>query len=66
VAEAQVGAAQEAYRVTQALSGAGSATTTDLLDAQSALTEARTALVRARYEAAIASVTLGRAAGRDD
>ena len=66
VAQAQVGAAQEAYRVTQALSTAGSATTTDLLDAQSALTQARTALVRARYQAASAAVALTRASGLDD
>jgi outer membrane protein TolC len=54
----------EAYRVTEALLKAGSATTTDLLDAQAALTQARLNLTRAEYQQAIAQVTLSRGIGR--
>ena len=50
----------EAYRVTQALVQAGSATTTDLLDAQSAFLTARLNLARAQYELAIQRVALAR------
>jgi outer membrane protein TolC len=60
VARAAITSAEEAYRVTHALVQAGSATTTDLLDAQSALTGARLNLTRAEYEQAIARVALGR------
>jgi outer membrane protein TolC len=63
VAEQAIASAQEAYRVTQALVKAGSATTTDLLDAQAALTQARSNLARAQYEQAIARVQLSRATG---
>ncbi len=63
VAVVQVESATEAYRVMQALSSAGSATTTDLLDAQAALMQAKLNLVRSRYEAAIASVALTHAIG---
>jgi outer membrane protein len=63
VAETAISSAQEAYRVEQALVQAGSATTTDLLDAQSALTTARLNLARARYELAIQRVALDRAMG---
>jgi outer membrane protein TolC len=41
----------------------GSGTTTDLLDAQSALTLARLSLARSEYERAIAYVQLERATG---
>jgi outer membrane protein len=60
VAETAIASAEEAYRVTNALLQAGSATTTDLLDAQSALTTARLNLTRAQYERAIQRVSLGR------
>jgi outer membrane protein TolC len=63
VAQTTIASAEEAYRVTQALAQAGSATTTDLLDAQAALTQARLNLVRARYQMAIARVALARATG---
>lgn len=63
VAQATIAAAEEAYRVTDALVKAGSATTTDLLDSQSALTQAKLNWVRARYEQAIAIVALRRATG---
>jgi outer membrane protein TolC len=63
VAQTAIASAEEARRVTDALVKAGSATTTDLLDAQSALTQARLNLVRARYEQAIARVALARAVG---
>ena len=66
VAETAITSAEEAYRVTDALVKAGSATTTDLLDAQSALTQARLNLVRARYEQAIARVAVKRAIGSGD
>jgi len=63
VARTAIASAEEAFRVTQELVKAGSATTTDLLDSQSALTQARLNLVRARYEDAIARVALARARG---
>lgn len=62
-ARAAVTSAEEAYRVTDVLVKAGSATTTDLLDAQSALVQARLNLVRAQYEQAMARVSLQRAMG---
>ena len=61
VAETAIASAEEAYRVTSAQVSAGTATTTDLLDAQSALTTAKFNLARARYERAIARVALDRA-----
>jgi outer membrane protein len=63
VARTAIASAEEAYRVTDALVRAGSATTTDLLDAQSALTTARQNLARARYAYAGARIALGRAMG---
>ncbi len=61
VAETAILSAEEAYRVTSAQVSAGTATTTDLLDAQSALTTAKLNLARAQYERAIARVQLDRA-----
>jgi outer membrane protein TolC len=63
VARETITSAEEAYRVTQALLKAGSATTTDLLDAEAALTQARLNLTRAQYEQAVSQVTLGRSLG---
>jgi outer membrane protein len=63
VAQQTIASAEEAYRVTQALLKAGSATTTDLLDAEAALTQARLNLTRARYEQAVAVVALARSLG---
>ena len=63
VAQQAIASAQEAYRVTQALVQAGSATTTDLLDSQSAFTTARLNLARAHYELAIQRVALARVMG---
>ena len=63
VAQQAIGSAKEAYRVTQALVQAGSATTTDLLDAQAAFLTARLNLARAQYELAIQRVALARAIG---
>jgi len=60
---ATIGSAEEAYRVTTVLLAAGSANTTDLLDAQAALTQARLNFARARYEYALARVGLERALG---
>jgi outer membrane protein len=62
-AKQAIDSANEAYRVTTKLVEAGSATTTDLLDAQSELTTARLNLSRSRYEQAIARVTLRRLTG---
>jgi outer membrane protein TolC len=62
-AQTTIASAEEAYRVTQATVNAGVATTTDLLDAQSALTQAKLNLLRARYTLAIALVALQRALG---
>ena len=56
--------AAEAYRVTEAQLQAGTATTTDLLEAQAALTQARLNLTRAQYELAQARVDLQRALGQ--
>jgi outer membrane protein len=64
VAEQAIASAQEAYRVTDAQLEAGTATTTDLLEAQSALTQARLNYLRAQYELAISRVNLRRALGR--
>ena len=64
VAEQAIASAQEAYRVTDAQLQAGTATTTDLLEAQSALTQARLNYLRAQYELAISRVNLRRALGR--
>jgi outer membrane protein len=61
VAETAIKSAEEAYRVTDAQVRAGIGTTTDLLDAQSALTTARLNLARAQYERAVARVALDRA-----
>jgi outer membrane protein len=58
-----VESAGEAWRVTDALLKAGNASTTDLLDAQSALVQARLNLVRARYQLAQANVSLKHAMG---
>jgi outer membrane protein len=63
VARETIGSAKEAYRVTEALLQAGSATTTDLLDAQSAFLTARLNLARAQYELAIQHVALARVMG---
>jgi len=58
-----IGSAEEAYRVTTVLLAAGSANTTDLLDSQSALTQARLNFARARYQYALAKIRLSRALG---
>ena len=63
VAETAIKSAEEAYRVTAAQVQAGIGTTTDLLDAQSALTTARLNLARAKYERAVARVALDRVTG---
>jgi len=63
VSRTAIASAEEAWRVTQALVKAGAATTTDLLDAQSALTQAKLNLVRATYQQAVAGVALTRALG---
>jgi outer membrane protein len=63
VAEQTIESAEEAYRVTKASLQAGTATTTDLLDAQAALTQARLNLTRAQYEDALTRVTLKRGLG---
>jgi outer membrane protein TolC len=64
LSQTAIQSAEEAYRVTNAQVKAGVATSTsDLLDAESALTSARLSLVRAKYERAIAVVALRRATG---
>lgn len=65
VAQTAIASAEEAFRVTREAVGVGAATTTDLLDAESALTQARLRLFHARYAAAIARVQLDRAMGVD-
>jgi outer membrane protein len=63
LAEQTIASAEEAYRVTGALLKAGTATTTDLLDSQGALTQARLNRTRAQYEQAIAQASLARTLG---
>jgi outer membrane protein TolC len=63
VAKKALESAEEAFRVTNELVKAGAGTTTDLLDSQSALTQAKLNLVRARYQQAQARVQLERAMG---
>jgi len=63
VAKTALSSAEEAYRVTAAVVQAGSGTTTDLLDAQSALTQSKLNLVRSKYQQALARVQLRRAMG---
>jgi len=63
LARETVVSAEEAFRVTTALVRVGSGTTTDLLNAESALTQARLSLERARYAQAVSRVRLERAAG---
>ncbi len=63
LAQETISSAEEAYRVTNAQVQAGSATTTDLLDSQAALTQARLNLTRARYQLAATRVRLDRATG---
>ena len=64
VAQATIASAEESFRVSAELVKVGSATTTtELLDSQTSLTQAKLNLVRARYEQAIAGVSLRRAIG---
>lgn len=65
VAEAQVAAAGEAYRVMVATLAAEAATTTDLLNAEAGQTQARNALILARFNATIAQLALDQALGAD-
>jgi outer membrane protein len=62
-ADAAIASAEEAYRVTNAQVKSGTATTTDLLQAEAALTQARLNQTRATYELALARVSLRRATG---
>ena len=65
-AEKAVASAEEAYRVTDAALKAGTATTTDLLESQSALSQARLNLTRAQYELVLSDVALAHASGSAD
>lgn len=58
LAQKTITSAEEAYRVTNVLLKAGSATTTDLLESQAALNQARLNLTRAQYQRAVAYVSL--------
>ncbi len=62
-ADKAVVSAEEAYRVTDAALKAGTATTTDLLESQAALTQARLNLTRAQYELVLSEVALTHATG---
>jgi outer membrane protein TolC len=62
-AEKAVASAQEAYRVTDAALKAGAATTTDLLESEAALTQARLNLTRAQYELVLSDVAMSHATG---
>lgn len=63
LARQNIASAEEAYRVTAVQVQAGTSTTTDLLNAESALTEARLKLENARYAQAAARILLDRAMG---
>jgi outer membrane protein TolC len=63
VAGEAIDQAQEAFRVTVALMQAGAATITDVLDAQSALTQSQLNSIRARYQDLRARSSLRRALG---
>ena len=63
LAKQTITSAEEAYRVTGAQVRAGAGTTTDLLNAESALSEARLRLENARYAQAAARIRLQRATG---
>jgi outer membrane protein TolC len=63
VAQQAIEGAEEAYRETDAQVKAGTATTTDLIVAEAALTQARLNLAQARYERAVARVHLRRVTG---
>ncbi|MGO9831321.1 MAG: TolC family protein [Myxococcaceae bacterium] len=63
VAQQTIEEAEEAFRVTAAMAQAGAATTTDVLDAQSALTQSKLHAVRARYQELRARSALSRALG---
>jgi outer membrane protein TolC len=63
LARQNIASAEEAYRVTAVQVRAGTSTTTDLLNAESALTEARLKLENARYAQAAARILLERAMG---
>ena len=65
VASDAISQAEEAFRVTAATVQAGAATTTDLLDAQAALTQARQNLVRSKYEELRARSALLKALGSE-
>ncbi|HXT97348.1 MAG TPA: TolC family protein [Polyangia bacterium] len=62
-AEKAVASAEEAYRVTDAALKAGAATTTDLLESESALTQARLNLTRAEYDLVLSDVAMAHATG---
>ena len=62
-AETAIASAEEAFRVTQAQVKAGAATTTDLLQAESELRQARLNLTGAQYRLAEAHVAVKRASG---
>jgi outer membrane protein TolC len=62
--ETAVRAAEEAYRVTTDLYRAGRATTTDLIEAESELLDAKLGYTNARIDLTIAALRLGYATGR--
>jgi outer membrane protein TolC len=63
--EKQLESASEAYRVIRALFANARATTTHVLDAETALSRARLAWINARVDARVARARLDHAAGRD-
>jgi outer membrane protein TolC len=63
LARQNIASAEEAYRVTEVQVRAGTSTTTDLLTAEAALTQARVRLENSRYALAAARLLLERALG---
>jgi outer membrane protein len=66
VAERQLAAAQENYRISRVRLAAGEGITLEITDALTQLTQARTAVVSARYDYWTAYSELQRAVGTDD
>jgi outer membrane protein TolC len=64
-AQVAMDSAKESFRVAQAMLASATATTLDVLSARQAWAEAETNVVRARYNAALAKITLIESMGRD-
>jgi len=64
VARSALQASEEAYRIQSVRFGAGAATTTDVLDAETDVSRARSGYAQARYDYYLTQAALARAVGR--